>query len=59
MNKAHLFNIPGWISIAVSLVLTYFLSPPAVAAMPSQSAFDHIEQSFHLPPKTVMKKSMA
>ena len=53
MNKARLFNIPGWISIAVSLGLTFFLSPSAIAAMPPQSSFDHIEHSFHLPPKAL------
>ncbi|MBU2750107.1 thioredoxin fold domain-containing protein [Acidithiobacillus thiooxidans] len=53
MNKARLFNIPGRISIAVSLGLTFFLSPSAIAAMPPQSSFDHIEHSFHLPPKAL------
>ena len=53
MNKASLFNISGWISIAVSLGLTFFLSSSAIAAMPPQSSFDHIEHSFHLPPKAL------
>lgn len=52
MHKACLFNISGWISI-VSLGLTFFLSSSAIAAMPPQSSFDHIEHSFHLPPKAL------
>ena len=52
MNKACFFNISGWISI-VSLGLTFFLSSSAIAAMPPQSSFDHIEHSFHLPPKAL------
>ena len=51
MNKACFFNISGWISI-VSLGLTFFLSSSAIAATP-QSAFDHIEHSFDLPPKAL------
>ena len=53
MNKTCLFNISGWISIVVSLGLTFFLSSSAIAAMPPQSSFDHIEHSFHLPPKAL------
>ena len=53
MNKTCLFNISGWIPIVVSLGLTFFLSSSAIAAMPPQSSFDHIEHSFHLPPKAL------